>query len=145
MLYKILSKGPNDKYFEKYFVYWGFEFHEEIHITSILQRGSPTLQYKHAIQAIYEAGTALARIPTMTPNQVPRAFAGLYLRNQLIGLMKWQHKSTLEMGMANATLDLLSTNSSDAVQPMPMNKRADFKTIIDPTDNRYVIIYQETG
>lgn len=144
VLFKILSKGSNDEFFGQSFIYWRFEYHEEIHITSFLQRGRPTLQYKHAIQAVYEGGCALARIPTTTPNQVPRLFAGLYLRNKLIGLMKWQHKSSLEVGDVNATLSLLGTNSTNVIQPMPRGKRAVIKTIIDPTDNRYVILYQET-
>ena len=146
VLDKILSRSSSDEFFGQYFTYWGSQFQEEIHITSILRRGRQTLQYKHGIQAVYQAGKALAQIPVTTPNRVPRVFARLYLRNQLIGLMQWRHRDSQETGHANATLSLSGTNSTDVVQPMPVDKRAPpFHTIIDTTDNRYVVIYQETG
>ncbi len=143
----IFSKGSKDEFFEKYFFYWGSDYHEEIQISSVFQRRRPTLQYRHAIQAVYEAGTALARIAITSPNQVPRLIARLYLRNQLIGLMKWQHKSNQVRSEANATLSLLDTvNSTHGLQSVPMNKRVSFdppfRFVKDETDPRYVLVYQ---
>ena len=148
----IFSKSSKDRYFDKYFYYWGLDYHEEIYISSVSLRRSQTLQYKHAIQAVYEAGTALARIPITTPNRVPKLLARLYVRNQLIGLMKWQHKSNPASSEANATLSLV-VDTADPTTPglmqsvvpqiiEPVGFGPPFRIVKDETDHRYVLLYQ---
>lgn len=75
------------------------------------------LQIKHLVQAIYEAGFALAAKPITVRGTVPRLHAGLFLDGQQIGFMKWQHKRNPVAGGANSTVSLIDAANSTAVLP----------------------------
>ncbi|CAD6568597.1 MAG: hypothetical protein ASARMPRED_001872 [Alectoria sarmentosa] len=104
-------------------------------------------QMKHAVQAIYEAGIALAVKPITRRGYVPRLYAGLFLQNRQIGFMKWQHKQRAVAGATNGTVDLVDVvNSTSTLQLMhvdgPTSLQVDMGDIVDPRDSQFKITYE---
>ena len=138
-------------------------YHEELIISRLGASGSTGgLRFKHVIQAIYEAGNALAAIPITRAGHVPRLYAGLFLQNRPIGLMKWQHERRGVAGEANSSVGLStyinSTDSlgvlhdvnltnalrlEDGLEPAGVGGggRGSTGTIPFPRDSRYVLTY----
>ncbi len=133
-------------------------FQEELIISRLSSTGG--LRHKHVVQAIYEAGNALAAIPST--NYVSRLYAGLFLQNRPIGLMKWQHERRGVAGEANSSVGLSTyINSTDSLSvPNDVNLTNSLRledgfepagvegggpgttgTIPSPRDSRYVITY----
>lgn len=138
------------------------QYHEEL-IISRLGASDRTggLRFKHIVQAIYEAGNALAAIPGTRLGYVPRLYAGLFLQNRPIGLMKWQHARSGVAGEANSSVGLSthinSTNSSSVLhdvnlksaqrlehvfEPAGVGGRGSTGTIPLPRESRYEITYR---
>lgn len=137
------------------------QYHEEFTITRLDHSGRARgLRFKHVVQAIYEAGNALAAVPSSRLGYVPRLYAGLFLQNRLIGLMRWQHERGGVAGEANSSVGLSihvnSTNSSkalydvnlrnalqleDGFEPVGVGGRGSTGTIPLPRDSRYEITY----
>lgn len=109
-------------------------------------RGRSRLQVKHTILAVYEGGVALAARPITRRGQVPGQFGGLYLQNQLVGLMKWQHKTYSVAVEATNTVGLINAVNSTATlrlvhsgEPTSLNESTG--VIVDSRDTRYEIAY----
>lgn len=100
--------------------------------------GSPSrLLIKHGVVALYEAGSALAAQPETRRGYVPRLYAGLFLRGQQIGYLKWfSHSLSLE----NAS------SSTGTLQPLHRDKPTgigDYSgTIVDPVDRRLKVVWR---
>lgn len=112
-------------------------------------KSSPSrLRVKHGIVALYEAGTALAKIPVRQPGLVPRLYAVLSLEGQQIGTLKWLHKVNPSNIEANSTVGLFrSRNSTDALQMSRSGLRTAGRrlseTIVDPDDPKFQIIFEK--
>ena len=136
-------------------------YHEEL-IISRLGASDRTggLRFKHIVQAIYEAGNALAAIPRTRLGHVPRLYAGLFLQNRPIGLMRWQHERSGVAGEANSSMGLSThinpTNSlnlfydvnlknaqrlEDGFEPAGVGDRGSTGIIPLPREPRYEITY----
>lgn len=136
-------------------------YHEEL-IISRLGDSERTggLRFKHVVQAVYEAGNALAAIPITRPGHVPRLYAGLFLQNRPIGLMRWQHERRGVAGGANSSVglsthinstnsvsDLYAVNSTntlrleDGFEPAGVGDRGSTGVIPLARDSRYKITY----
>ena len=116
---------------------------EEV-LLSPYPRGTRRLQVKHGVQAIYEAGFALAEKPIERSGHAPRLYAGLFVQNQQIGFMKWQRKtfplastSTKSIDMANLTTRLQPRQGAE--QTHSLRKTG---TIVDPSNRKFTIKYK---
>lgn len=80
---------------------------EEVRISPLPVAGTiGYLQRKHAVQAVYEGAYALVERNLIRRGYVPRLYAGLFLHDQPIGLMKWQVISRSLSDKANTTATL---------------------------------------
>ena len=109
---------------------------------------SSRLRVKHGIVALYEAGTALAKIPVRQRGLVPRLYAVLSLEDQQIGTLKWLHKVNPPNSEANSTVGLFRTqNSTDALQMSRSDLRTTVRgvsqTIVDPDDPKFQIKFEK--
>ena len=104
------------------------------------------LQIKHAVQALYEAGNAVAVIPETRQNYVPRLYAGLFFENRQIGFMKWQPIPTSIAGEANNTLSPIDAATSTSALRLfhidkPTGLRDDTGVLVDKNDSRFKVKY----
>ena len=117
---------------------------EKVVISPWPEKASSRLQIKHGIVAVYEAGTALAKIPITTRGLVPRLYAILSLEGQQIGVLKWLHKFSSQNSEANSTVSLVGTqNSTDALQMsrrvLRTTARGKSEITVDPEDPKLQI------
>ena len=124
-----------------------FDWCRELLTISPWPRGTNGLQVKHAVQAVYQAGVALATKPITVPGNVPKLYAGIFLQNQQIGFLKWQHRRYLTAaGEMNGTVSLIdAANLTSAAQlsrgDEPTRLRESQGTIINPRDPKLKITY----
>ena len=108
---------------------------------------SSLLLIKHAVVALYEAGIALAAKPATVPGYAPRLYAGLFLKNQQLGFLKWLHKPASVGGGMNSTLSIVDASNSSSTQQFgysdgPTDVGAGSGTIVDPRDRKFRITYR---
>lgn len=105
--------------------------------------GSPSrLLTKHGVVALYEAGVALAAKPVTRPGFVPRLYAGLFVRDEQVGYLKWflGTSTTLSGGNASSltrTLQSLHSDGSVGVGDYHFSG-----TIVDPADSRFKVMWR---
>ena len=106
---------------------------------------SPQFQGKHVIQAIYDAGMALAAKPITRLGYAPRMYAGLFLENRQVGFLKWQPKqnsvadapsssSTSLINAVNSTSTLLLAHGDGLTEVQESSG-----VIVDPRDSKFKI------
>lgn len=105
------------------------------------------LQAKHAVQAIYEAGSAVAVIPMTTQQYVPKLYAGLFLESRQIGFMKWHPKPTSMAGDANNTFNAMNATTSTTVLDLVRGDestglRDNTGTLVDKHDSKFMVTYK---
>ena len=110
---------------------------------------SPTFQGRHAIQAIYDAGMALAAKPVTRPGFTPRMYAGMFIDNQQVGFLKWQLKDP-EAAVPNSTVSLINTANSASTRLLArgdaVNGIQDVSGVItDPRDSKFTVKYDIWG
>ena len=111
---------------------------------------SPQFQGKHAIQAVYVAGMALAAKPVTRPSYTPKMYAGLFIDNQQVGFLKWALKQDSVVGIPNRTVSLINTaNSTNTLLLAHDNGEAEFQdlsgVITDRKDPKFTIKYNIFG
>ena len=130
-------------------------YQEEILFTPVYVPGQDHhVQSKHVVQAIYDAGVAVAARPITRAGYVSRMVAGLFLEGQVVGFLKWQHKELAVSGGTNGTLRLPravgpTTGASQLVPSVQLQAAASLKTgtgaIVFPHDPRYLLTYEVEG
>ena len=111
---------------------------------------SPQFQGRHAVQAVYVAGMALAAKPVTRPWYTPQMYAGLFIDNQQVGFLKWALKQDSVVGIPNRTLRLINTsNSTNTLLLAHDNGEAEFQdlsgVITDRKDPKFTIKYNIFG
>ena len=120
----------------------------EMLVISPWPQGSSSLLVKHAVVALYKAGTALAEIAIKKRGFVPRLYAGLFLQNQQIGYLKWMHNSSSLGSEVNSSLSLIdASNSTAALQVAHSNQPTGglikgSRKIKYPDDSKFVATYE---
>ena len=137
-----LAKGFYDTHVAVETSVGGVGFNAEI-VLGPFPRGIGRLQVKHCVQAVYEAGCALAAQPIERPGYAPRLYASLFVRSEQIGLMKWQQKT---ISNANTSIAVTGINSSTDLQNGKVfggfSSKLKSGTIVNPSDNRFTIDYE---
>lgn len=67
---------------------------------------------KHAVLALYNVGFALAGKTTICPEYDPGMYTGLFLHDQNIKFLSWQHKISSVASEANGTVDSMNVDDS---------------------------------
>ena len=117
----------------------------EMLVISPWPQGASSLLVKHAVVALYKAGTALAEIAIEKRGAVPRLYAGLFLQNQPIGYLKWMHGSSSLGSEVNSNLSLIdASNSTAALQVAHSNQPAvkGSRKMRYPDDSKFVATYE---
>ena len=124
----------------------GHRYEEQVTLAPIVVHGHSRIQTKHVVQAINEAGKALAARPITRPGYVSRMVAGLYLQNEVVGFLKLQHEDSTVLSAANDTLrlpdDVGSTGTlqlAQDVRPAALNERSG--EFVFPNNPRYILQY----
>ena len=111
---------------------------------------SPQFQGKHALQAVYDAGMALAAKPFTRPGYTPKMYAGLFIDNQQVGFLKWQPKQSPVAGVPNSTVSLTNAANSTSTRLLANGDGVtgvqDVSGVItDPKDSRFTVKYSFGG
>ena len=111
---------------------------------------SPQFQGKHAVQAIYDAGMALAAKPVTRPEYTPKMYAGLFIDNQQVGYLKWHPRQNLVADVPNSTVSLINAVNSTSTGLLAggdglAGVQDDSGVIRDPKDSRFTIKYSIWG
>ena len=111
---------------------------------------SPQFQGKHAAQAVYDAGMALAAKPVTRPEYTPRMYAGLFIDNQQVGFLKWQLKQNLVAGVPNSTVSLINAVNSTSTRLLAGGDglavvQGVSGVITDPKDSKFTVKYDIWG
>ena len=120
----------------------------EMLVISPWPQGSSSLLVKHAVVALYKAGTALAEKALKKRGFVPRLYAGLFLQNQQIGYLKWLHKSSSLGSEVNRTLSLIDASNSTAALQVTHSSQPisglvqGTRKIRYPDDSKFVATYE---
>ena len=133
------------------------DYQEEIAFTPVYVPGQQEhhVQVMHIVQAIYETAKAAAARPITRKGYVSRMVAGLFLEDQVVGFLKWQHKEELGVsgGGTNGTLQADGPTKTGALQLVqdvqPQAAAASLNTstekIVFPHDPRYQLTYEVQG
>ena len=111
---------------------------------------SPQFQGKHAIQAVYDAGMALAAKPVTRPGFTPTMYAGMFIDSQQVGFLKWQLKRDPVAAVPNSRVSLINNASSNGTRLLAygdgVTRVQDTSGVIkDPKDSRFTIKYSIWG
>ena len=126
------------------------QYHDfkEMLVLSPWPQGSSRLLVKHAVVALYKAGTELAAIAMKKRGAVPRLYAGLFLQNEQIGYLKWLHKSRSLGSEVNSTLSLINASNSTAALQVVHSIQSTgglikgTRKIKDPNDSEFIVTYE---
>ena len=121
-------------------------YREELIFSPWPPQSESRLQVKHVVQAVHEAGFALAAKPITVPGSVPRLYAMMLLDGQQIGFMRWQHRSDPVAGGANGTVTLTDAANLTGVLQLahrvePTGLEDTSGVIVDPVDPRFEFSY----
>ena len=111
---------------------------------------SPKFQGKHAIQALYDAGMALAAKPVTRPGYTPTMYAGMFIDNQQVGFLKWKLKQDPVAAVPNSTVSLINTANSTSTELLAHGDgvtgvQDDSGVITDPRDSNFTVKYSTGG
>ena len=109
---------------------------------------SPQFQGKHVIQAIYDAGMAMAAKFVVKQHYVPSMYAGLFINNRQVGFLKFQLIQTA--GTPNSTVSLI--NAVDSTSTLLLGHgdgltgiQDEHGEITDKEDSNFTIKYNKLG
>ena len=111
---------------------------------------SPQFQGKHALQAVYDAGMALAAKPVTRPGFTPKMYAGLFIDNEQVGFLKWQLKQSPVAGVLNSSVSLVDAANSTSTRLLAHGDgmtgvQDESGVMTDPKDPKFSVKYSIWG